>query len=358
MKETVATRLNLPRSQYERPRALALQRDLLARLQALPGVQSAALGSSLPLATVDEVPFEPDGQTERPLAERPTVGYITVTPGYLAALRIPLRAGRFIADTDHENTPPVVLVNDAYVKRYSAGKNPLGQYLQINRPVFGKNEFEATLRAEIVGVVGDVRLGTRAPEPQPTVYAAQEQNLWAEYPWIVLRATGGAGAVGGALRRTINEMDSGLSTGAVSSLEQRFADQFSQPQFQVRLMSFFAGLALLLAAIGIYGMQSHLVAARKNEIGLRMAVGASPSSVMRNVLGQGMRLTAAGIVAGLAGAFSAASAIRSVLVGISATDTRTLIFVSIVLALVSLAACYFPARRAMRLDPATVLREE
>jgi putative ABC transport system permease protein len=110
--------------------------------------------------------------------------------------------------------------------------------------------------------------------------------------------------------------------------------------------------------MGIYGVQSHLVSARKNEIGLRMAVGASPSSVLRSVLGQGMRLTLAGIIAGLVGAFAAAAALRSVLVGVSPTDTQTLISVSAVLILVSLAACYFPARRAMQVDPATVLREE
>ena len=362
-KNTLAAPLVLPPAQFDAPRVLAYQKDLLDRVRQLPGVQDAALASDLPLYnnTMD-VPFELEDAPPRAQAERPGVRYTSVTPEYFRTLQITQRAGRGFEPTDQEPSPPVVIVNQAFADQYFPRQDPIGKGLTVNRPLLDKKSFGPDLRVKIVGVVTNVRLGSTTPGPVPVVYAPQAQNVWAERFWLVLRTseTGAANTVAltTALRGTVAQLDSGQTLGEITRLETRFAVQFSQPKFQMLLMSAFAGMALLLAVIGIYGVGSHTVAQRRSEIGLRMALGASPSAVMRNVLGQGVRLTAMGLVMGLAGALAVSTILRTLLVGVSATDPLVLLGTAAFLLLISAAATLFPALRAMRLDPALALRQE
>jgi putative ABC transport system permease protein len=190
------------------------------------------------------------------------------------------------------------------------------------------------------------------------LYVPQEQNLWSAVSWFVVRSAGNPAGLSAAIRHELMQIDKDQPIDQVSSVEQTFSNRFADARFQTQLMGAFALVALLLAIVGIYGVNSYVVAQRRHEIGLRMALGASPSRVLREVLGQGMRLTAIGIVIGLTGAAAIASLLKSVLVGVSATDPAMLAGVALLLAFVAAIACYIPARKATRIDPALALRQE
>jgi predicted permease len=359
MNRVLTVRLFLPAASYTTARTLAFRRQAIERLRALPGVESVTAGSSLPLLNITmAVPFDLETGPQRSESERPGVGYTTVSPGYFAALRIPLRFGRVFSETDSEKAPPVVIVNEAFVERYFPGENPVGKRILLNRPILGKTGFEETVRPEIVGVASNVRFGTDTPDPSPMVYAPDAQNIFSTYTWLAVRSSSDPVTISSAVRQTLLQMDGSQPVDQISSLEQIFSNRFSEPKFQASMMNAFAVLALLLAVIGIYGVNAYAVAQRRHEIGVRMALGATPGAVLRSTIASGMQLTVIGIAAGLLGAIAAASLLRSVLVGVSPTDPLTLAAVALVLALVSLIACYLPAHRAMSIDPAAALRQE
>jgi ABC-type antimicrobial peptide transport system permease subunit len=190
------------------------------------------------------------------------------------------------------------------------------------------------------------------------VYAPDSQNDFSSSMWFAVRSSGNPAAVAGSVRSQLMQLDGNEPVDQLGSLEQTFANQFSEPVFQAAIMAAFAVLAILLAVIGIYGVNSYAVAQRRHEIGVRMALGATPHQVLRSTIWSGMRLTFLGILAGLLGAIAAASLLRSVLVGVSATAPLTLSAAALVLSVVSLIACYLPARRAMLIEPAVSLRQE
>ena len=359
MKNVVSMRVFLPADKYTAASALAFRRQALDRLRALPGVESATAASNLPLFNVTmEVPFDLEDSPPRAQAEQPGVGYNAVSPGYFETLRIPLRAGRTFSDTDHETAPPVVIVNEAFVERYFPAQDPLGKRILLSRPILGKNGFEDAVRPQIVGVTGNVRFGLETPERTPMVYAPDAQNLFSASTWFAVRSQGVAATVAGEARSQLMQIDRNQPVDQVSSLEQTFTNQFSESRFQSTLMNAFAVLALLLAVIGIYGVNSYAVAQRRHEIGIRMALGAAPGRVLRATIWSGIRLTLMGILAGLAGTLATASLLRSVLVGVSATAPSTLFAAALALAAISWIACYLPARRAMLIEPAQALRQE
>lgn len=234
----------------------------------------------------------------------------------------------------------------------------MGKRITLNRPVLGKNGFETTVRAEIIGLVGDVRFAAETPVAEPIVYAVDAQNAWSPYAWLAVRTRIAPSRFADEMRRSLAGFDPDQPLGRPNTLEQVFSDRYAEPKFQATLMGAFATIALLLAGIGIYGVNSYAVAQRRHEIGIRMALGASPGKVMREVILRSMKLTLVGIVLGLGVAVAAASALRSVLVGISPTDPVTLGLGALALALASLSACYLPAWRARHVDPAVALRQE
>lgn len=359
LKNVLTVRAFLPAAVYDAPRAIAFRRQALERLRAVPGVENVTAASSLPLSGSSmEVPFDLEGSPPRPQAERPGVVYMTVAPGYFETLGIPVKSGRALAETDHETAPRVVIVNNAFVERYFPTENPVGKRLLINRPILGKNGFEDTTRAEIVGIVGDVLSGRGLPAHRPMVYAPDSQNHFSSSIWFAVRSTRSIATIAGAVRDQLMQLDGKEPVDQLSSLEETFVNQFSEPHFQARMMGAFAVLAILLAVIGIYGINAYAVAQRRHEIGIRMALGATPGGVLRDTIWSGMRLTLLGIAAGLLGALAVASVLRGVLVGVSATSPVTLSVAALVIAVVSLIACYLPARRAMLIEPASALREE
>jgi putative ABC transport system permease protein len=357
-RNVLTLRLFLPTAKYDAAQALRFHRLALERLAALPGVKNATVGSSLPHLNNFEVAFDREGSPPRAPAERPGVAYATVDAEYFRTFGISLKSGRFFTEADNENAPLVAIVNEALVARYFPDENPIGKRLLVDRPLRGQNGFEQTRRLEIVGVVGNVKLSNLSREQKPLIYAPHPQNAWSAAVWFAVRTEVNPAALASAVRSEVMSIDRDQPVEQVGSLEQMLTDQFVQPRFQTGLMGFFALFALILAALGIYGVNAYAVAQRRHEIGLRMALGASPGGVLREILGQGMLSTAIGIGLGLAGAVALSALLKSVLVGTSGTDPVTLLGMTLLLAAVATVACYLPARKATRIDPAVVLKAE
>jgi putative ABC transport system permease protein len=356
-KNVLTLRVFLPSAKFNPVKALQFHREAIERIAALPGVESVGLGSHLPLQPYRmDVPFDLESAPPRSEAERPGVDYITITEGYLSAMRITLERGRGFTAHDDSSAPPVVMVNESFARRYFPHENPVGQRVLLNRPILGKDAFEDAVHPEIVGVIRDVKQGDIGTEVVPCIYAPHAQNGWSPGMWLVIRASGDPARLPAAIRREVLKIDKDQPVGQLGSMEQIFTSRFAEPRLQADVMGAFALVALLLAMVGIYGVNSYMVTQRRHEIGVRIALGATPASVAGAILMQGMKLTAIGIALGLAGALAAASALRGVLVGVSATDPATLAGVAVLLATVAALACYIPAYRATRIEPAIALR--
>ncbi len=358
-KNVLTLRLFLPAAKYDAAASLRYHKQAMERIAALPGVETVAIGSHLPLQTFRmEVPFDLESSPPRDQGERPGVGYITVSDQYLATLRIPIKRGRGFTARDDATAPPVVLVNETFAQKYFPNENPVGKRVLLNRPVFAKSAFEDTIYPEIVGVIGDVKGAELGAPVPPYIYSPHAQNPWITIGWIVIRTAIDPATLTSAVRRELTQMDKDQPIAQLGSMQQMFETRFAEPGFQTIVMGSFALLALILAVVGIYGVNAYAVMQRRNEIGLRMALGATPGQVVGEILKQGMRLTAIGVAIGLAGAYAIASVVKSVLVGVSATDPLTLLAVALLLTSVAALACYLPARKATHIDPAIALRQE
>ena len=274
---------------------------------------------------------------------------------YFETLRIRLVKGRFFTDADNEAAPPVAIISEALATHYFPNEDPLGKRIVVSRPV--RFTGEEIVRPEIIGVVANVR-SDLAQEFKPMIYAPHPQNPFSRGVWFAARTAGNPAALASAVRAEFLSIDKEEPVEQVGSLAQMVETQLAQPRFQAGLMGSFAVVALLLAVLGIYGVNAYAVTQRRNELGLRMALGASRGSVLRLVIGQGMLPTGIGIVLGLVGAAGATSLLRSVLVGTDALDPIAFLGAALVLASAAALACYFPARRATRIDPAIILRLE
>lgn len=349
----------LPSTTDDGAGALRFHQRVLDQVAALPGVLSATVGSSLPLTDLSMyVPFHVEGPAEGQESEAPSVGYTSIDAAYLQTLGIPVKRGRPFTQDDGPAAPRVALINEAFVNRYFKGQDPVGQHLAVNRPILGGGGFEPLSRLEIVGVVGNVKLGVITAEATPILYVPQAQDVWRRVSWFAIRTGTPPAGLAAAVRRAMAQVDKDQPIGQMGTLEESLSNQSAEPRFQAWLMGAFGGLALVLAVVGIYGVNAQAVAQRRHEIGLRMALGATPARVLRETIGEGLKLTAWGLALGVAGALAAASLLRSVLVGVSATDPLTLAAVALFLALTAAAACYIPAHRATRIDPATALRQD
>lgn len=357
--KVLTQRIFLPAAVYGAGRSLQFHEQALERVAAVPGVEQVATGSNLPLARLGmEVAFDLESAPVRDMGEMPGVGYVTASPGYFKLLRIPVLAGREFEAADRAEAPGVAVVNAAFAARYFPNGDAVGQRVRLHKPVLGSNEFGALEYVQIVGVVGNVTLDEIGAPALPLLYVPLAQNVWSTAHWMAVRTVGDPGSVAAAVRRVIQEMDANQPLDSATSLEGSLASQFAEPRFQSGLMGVFALLAVALAVTGIYGVNAYAVTQRRREIGVRLALGATPGDILWDVVGRGMRLTGVGIVLGLGGAVVLNGLLASALVDVGGMEAGPVLGAAGLLAVVAAVACYLPARRATRIDPATALRNE
>jgi putative ABC transport system permease protein len=350
---------DLPISQgaYAKPeQRYAFFDRLVDRVRTLPGVRSVGAASTLPVSgTGGLIHFNIYGRPPKTPHDYIAAGYRAVTANYFETLGVPLLQGRFIAPADIEKAPSVVVINATMARVYFPGENPLGKRMQI-----GATPESEVPWMEIVGVVGDVTQGLGL-DPKAEMYLPYQQGdqlLPVFQLSVVLRTAGDPRQQAGALRAALAEIDPNQPLVKVRTMEDNMAATVAEPRFRAWLIGIFAGLALLLAAVGIYGVMSYSVTQRTSEIGIRITLGAQPQDVFRIVVGEGLRFALIGVALGVAGGLALTRLLNSFLYGVSATDPLTFAGVAVLLILVSAAACFFPARRATRVDPIIALRYE
>jgi putative ABC transport system permease protein len=345
--------LSLAGDKYKEPQTrVEFFRQLVGRLQGLPGVERVGAASLIPLTRYNNSSaFTVEGRPPLPPGRETHAQWRSTSPTYLGAMNIPLRRGRYLAERDNrEDAPRVVLINEAMARKHFENEEPLGRRLD-----FGGGAGEGLW--EIVGVVGDVRHEGLEEAPEPEVYVAHAKSP-ARTMTVVLRATGDPAQLVGAAQGELRALDPQQPVFNVRTLDRVVREAIAPQKLATWMMGVFAGIALALAAIGLYAVMSYSVAQRTHEIGVRMALGAQRGDILRLVVRQGMILTFVGLGVGLAAAFLLTQGMSKVLYGVSATDPLTFGGISLLLALVSLAANYFPARRATRVDPMDALRYE
>ena len=329
---------------------------LVDAAKVLPGVRVAGAATFLPVSGGGSViHFNIQGRPPKSPSEFIAAGYRAVTPGYFETLGVPLLKGRLFTAADRENAPAVCVINATMAKTYFPDIDPLGQHMQLGATPTNEIPF-----MEIVGVIGDVvpGLGT---DPQAEMYLPYRQAdgiLPVFQLSLVLRTAGEPLSETSALRAALAQIDSNEPLVKVRTMEDNMATTVSQPRFRAWLIGIFAVLALVLAAVGVYGVMSYTVTQRTSEIGVRVTLGAAPEDVFRIIVGQGLRLALIGVAIGLAAALALTRLLHAFLFGISAYDPLTFIGVSALLTIVALAASFFPARRATHVDPLVALRYE
>jgi putative ABC transport system permease protein len=325
--------------------------SVLERVRALPGVDSAGAVDSLPLQGGSTQPIIAEGQPIVPMADQPEVPVRVITPGYLRAMRIPLLEGRDLSDADRAGSQPVILVSEAFAKRFWPHDNPIGKHVTLT--------FSPGPGREVVGVAGNVKIdGLDVLQPIDMVYEDMNQNARASRMVLTVRTRTAPAALIPAVTDAVHHVDPEEPLVGVATMDTVVDQSLGQQQLNMTLLGAFAGLALLLAAIGIYGVQAYAVRQQVREIGIRMALGAQRRDVFRLVVGQGLKLTLLGIGIGLLAALGVTRLMASQLFGLSATDPLTLAGVAVLLTLVALGACSIPARRAAKVDPMAALRYE
>ncbi len=341
----------LPESRYAtQQQRLAFFVQVLDRVRALPGVSTAGLATSVPLTHYwSESSLAIEGQPEPPRGTGPLVASDEVSADYFQAMGIPLLAGRFFNESDLTSNAPVVIVSRGLVNRYFSNGDSLGKRIRVGGP--------NTPWVSIVGVVGDVRHQGLDHDADPEMYFPYAGRN-TESTFIVLRASVDPRPLVPAVRAEVTAVDPAQPIFNAATMQQRLSDSLDGPRFNMALLGIFAAFALLLVAIGIYGVISYFVTQRTHEIGIRVALGATPADIMRLVIGQGLVLTFVGVVFGFAGSLALARYLASLLYGVRPQDPATLALVAMFFVVVALAACYIPARRAMRVDPMVALRYE
>jgi len=339
-------------SPYREPRqrAAAFQR-FLASVEALPGIQSAAFTEIVPLSQddMDMGYFVVQENPPLPPGEHLAADYRDITPRYFATMGIPLAKGRAFAEQDDLDRPRVVIIDETLARRFFPNQDPIGKHLQIP---------DATRPSrEIVGVAGGVRDTGFDQQPRPTIYFPFQQSP-DQTMSLVVRTTLPPSAALPAIKNAIWSVDKNQPVFQIRSMDEIISGVVSAQRLAFLLLGVFAFLALALAAIGIYGVTSYVVSERTHEIGVRMALGAQPRDVSRLVLGHGATLAGVGVLGGLVAALALTRLLSSLLFGVSATDASIFSGVAALLFFVALAACYFPARRATRVDPIMALRNE
>jgi predicted permease len=321
------------------------------RLKSLPQVESAGAVMYIPLSGWQaSTTFNIDGRAPAAQGEEPAADYQIATPDYFKTMGIPLIRGRYFSEQDTENHPPVVIIDEAMADRYWPGEDPVGRNLvfsQQNGPV----------KIQVVGVVGHVKHLGLEEESNPTLYLPLSQTP-TSLMCFAIRTKGDMESLTAAVRNEVYAMDKDQPMTHVMSMEKLASESLAPRRVSMLLTVCFAAVALILAALGIYGVISYSVSQRTQEIGVRMALGARGRDVLKMVIGQGMKMAFVGVAVGLVGAFALTRLIQSLLFGVSATDPLTFAMISLLLTAVALLACWVPARRAARVDPIVTLRSE
>lgn len=349
--KTLTMRMTLFGSAYRTDQKVVdFTQQILERVRRLPQVRAAGTIHFLPLSgLLSATGFWVDGRPTPQHGDEPVAVTLVITPGYFSAMGVPLIRGRTFTERDRDGAPLTVIVNQALARKYFPNENPVGRRLFI--------QWGRKTPYEIVGVVGDVRHRGLEREPEPTLFLSdfQEPNGLVS---LVVRTAGDPMQVAATIEKEIHSVDPVLPISEVRTMDYYLSSSVSKPRFNTLLLGSFAGLALLLAAIGIFGVISYSVAQRTHEIGIRVALGASGGSVVSMVLRQGLFLTLAGVALGLAGAFALTRLLATLLFGVTATDPITFAAVAVVLGAVALVSSYIPARRATKVDPTVALRYE
>ncbi len=347
-------RIDLPESRYrEIPKQMQYRRAVLDEINTLPGAQ-AAMVSELPLSGDALMHnFLVEGRPQIDPGDEPEVETRSIAGDYFRVMRIPLLAGRDFTPQDKEDTPLVGVINQSLARQFFQNEDPLGKRVRWARD-------EQVNWITVIGVVGDIRqFGLDQPD-ETTLYTpyAQTNRAWKRWMSLVVRSESDTAALTGAVKNRIWKVDPMIPATKVQMMSDVMAEAVSAQRFNMSLLSIFAGVALLLSAVGIYGVISYAVAQRTHEIGVRVALGAQPRDVMKLVLGQGMLLALIGAGLGLIAAFALTRLMSTLLFGVSATDPMTFGVIALLLIAVALLACYIPARRAVKVDPMAALRYE
>ncbi len=348
-RNVLTMKVALPPSRYVGgAKMTAFYDELVRSVRTVPGVIAVADSSALPANPIRYSPALAEGQPAVPLGERPLFNIQTISPGYAATLRLPLLRGREFRENDDATAPRVIVVNETLVRRFWPNQNPIGKHILLGR---------MTQPCEVVGVFGDIRNNSLAADVQPEIYLP-----FAQLPWpamhLLVRTAGAPQGFVASVRARIRELDRDLPVTGVQTMEELLESAAAQPRFTTSLLGALAATALLLAIVGIYGVIAYSVAERTREMGIRLALGAERTDILRLVLRQGLLLAFGGIGLGLGGAFLLTRLMQSLLYRVSTTDPLTFVAGPLLFLFVAMAASYIPARRATRVDPVIALQYE
>ncbi|HEX8424292.1 MAG TPA: ABC transporter permease, partial [Pyrinomonadaceae bacterium] len=346
-------RVTVPASKYpEDNQIVAFHRQALERLKALPDVRSVGAVSALPYGgnLGARTSFWIEGRPAPPPGEELSTDVRVTDENYFQTIGIPVLSGRTFTEQEAREDRRTIVINESMARQHFPGQNPLGQYLRVQM-------MPDPQPMEIIGVVADAKYKTLEGPPHPMVYWTHPQLVYSEMTYV-MRTNGDPMNLAAAVRREIQTIDKDQPVADVRTMQSWIDELTARSRFGTLLLTIFAGLALILAAIGIYGVMSYSVTQRTHELGIRIALGAKTLDVLKLILGRGLALTLVGIVLGLAASLVLTRFLSSLLYGISATDPITFGGLSLLLTGVALAACYVPTRRAMKVDPMVALRNE
>ena len=335
----------------ETEKQVAFFQQAIERVKALPGVRDAALVNYLPFSGNDTtLTFDIEGRPPFPRGEEPEARLRLASPDYFRTMNTPLLRGRPFLESDTAQSPQVLLINETFARRFFPNEDPIGKRVMIGEP--------DSAPREIVGITGNMRDESLDAELLPEFYTAYAQNPTRRMNLVVRAAAGDPASMTGAVRGVIREMDSEQTIWRTQTMDELLARSVAGRRFSMLLLGVFAGVALVLAALGIYGVMAYSVTRRTHEIGIRIALGARTGDVLKLVVGQGMLLAGIGLALGLIAAFAVTRVLAGLLYGVSATDPLTYASITLLLACIAFLSCYIPARRATKVDPMVALRYE
>src|SRR5436190_20579406 len=355
-KERLLTaRIQLPEVGYPKnENIIAFFDQFLPRVRALPGVEYASVIIPLPLSGSNMVTSFDMEEHPLPEGQRNGAPVRIIATDYFKTMGIPVRQGRVFDETDRMDAAPVVIVNERFANKFFPGQNVLGKRI---KPGFSADDSGEKMR-EIVGVVGNVKHLSLRNEDSPEMYLPRTQIPFNIMSIVVRTNVSNPNALTASLRKELAAMDATIPLTSVLVFDEHISRSLARPRFNTLLLSIFAGTALVLTAIGIYGVLAYSVAQRTSEIGIRIALGAGKSSIFRLIVGQAMTLVGISLVLGLAGAFAATRLLNSLLFGVGASDPGTFAGIVLLVSAVAFVAAWVPARRATRVDPIVALRAE
>ena len=338
--------------------AASYMRRIIAAVETIPGVREAAVASTLPLGGWGNgMPFQIAGKPIKDRANREACFFKMVSESYFHALDIKLIKGRGLTDRDGKGAPPVAVINETMAKRYFKGEDPIGQRILVQEILFGKPGLGPEIPWQVAGVIADEKISGLDDNRSAGMYVHYARNP-SSFISLLVKGSVNPETMQQAIRRQVAQIDPDQALENIRTLERIKSESVGPNRLRTTLLGVFASIALLLAAIGIYGVISYSVAQRTHELGVRSALGASRFDILRMVIGNGMLLAVLGLGIGLAGALALTRLLKSLLFGVSASDPATITAVAFVLAGVALCACYVPARRATKVDPLVALRYE